>query len=310
MDQPDQEFTREILRKVRQIEIRSNRLVSEALAGSYHSAFKGQGIDFEEVREYQAGDEVRSIDWNVTAKMGTPFVKQYREERELTILLAIDVSESGTFGSTNRSKRERLAELGALLAFSANKNGDKVGLLLFSDQVEKYLPPNKGQKHVLRILREVLFHPNRSKGTDLNEGLRFINRVMRRRAVVFLLSDFIIPEYDSTEESVEDLFFKELASTRRKHDLVCARIHDPCELEIPNVGMVRLEDAETGEIITVDTSRSNFRQEYARIRKKKQEEFGKRLRRRGVDNFEFATDSDYVGTLQEFFRMREVRRNR
>lgn len=310
MDQPDQEFTREILRKVRQIEIRSNRLVSEALAGSYHSAFKGQGIDFEEVREYQAGDEVRSIDWNVTAKMGTPFVKQYREERELTILLAIDVSESGTFGSTNRSKRERLAELGALLAFSANKNGDKVGLLLFSDQVEKYLPPNKGQKHVLRILREVLFHPNRSKGTDLNEGLRFINRVMRRRAVVFLLSDFIIPEYDSTEESVEDLFFKELASTRRKHDLVCARIHDPCELEIPNVGMVCLEDAETGKIITVDTSRSNFRQEYARIRKKNQEEFGKRLRRRGVDNFEFATDSDYVATLQEFFRMREVRRNR
>jgi len=310
MDQSDQEFTREILRKVRQIEIRSNRLVSEALAGSYHSAFKGQGIDFEEVREYQAGDEVRSIDWNVTAKMGTPFVKQYREERELTILLAIDVSESGTFGSTNRSKRERLAELGALLAFSANKNGDKVGLLLFSDQVEKYLPPNKGQKHVLRILREVLFHPNRSKGTDLNEGLRFINRVMRRRAVVFLLSDFIIPEYDSTEESVEDLFFKELASTRRKHDLVCARIHDPCELEIPNVGMVRLEDAETGETITVDTSRANFRQEYARNRNNNQEEFGKRLRRRGVDNFEFATDSDYVGTLQAFFRMREVRRNR
>ena len=267
MDQPDQEFTREILRKVRQIEIRSNRLVSEALAGSYHSAFKGQGIDFEEVREYQAGDEVRSIDWNVTAKMGTPFIKQYREERELTILLAIDVSESGSFGSTQCSKRERLAELAALLAFSANKNGDKVGLLLFSDQVEKYLPPNKGQKHVLRILREVLFHSNGSKGTDLNEGLRFINQVMRRRAVVFLLSDFIIPEYESTEESVEDLF-KELASTRRKHDLVCARIHDPCELEIPNVGIVRLEDAETGEIITIDTSRSNFRQEYARTQEK------------------------------------------
>ena len=145
MNEPDQEFTREILRKVRQIEIRSNRLVSEALAGSYHSAFKGQGIDFEEVREYQAGDEVRSIDWNVTAKMGSPFVKQYREERELTILLAIDVSDSETFGSSDRSKRERLAELGALLAFSANRNGDKVGLLLFSDQTEKYLPPNKGQ---------------------------------------------------------------------------------------------------------------------------------------------------------------------
>ena len=162
MEEPDQEFTREILRKVRQIEISSNRLVSEALAGSYHSAFKGQGIDFEEVREYQPGDEVRSIDWNVTAKMGFPFVKQYREERELTILLAIDISNSGVWGSSERTKRERLAELGALLSFSANRNGDKVGLLLFSDQVEKYLPPAKGQKHVLRILREILFHQNQS----------------------------------------------------------------------------------------------------------------------------------------------------
>jgi uncharacterized protein (DUF58 family) len=310
MYEPDQEFTREILRKVRQIEIRSNRLVSEALAGSYHSAFKGQGIDFEEVREYQAGDEVRSIDWNVTAKMGTPFVKQYREERELTILLAIDISDSGTFGSSKRSKRERLAELGALLAFSANRNGDKVGLLLFSDQVEQYLPPNKGQKHVLRILREILFHPNQSKKTDLNEGLRFINRVMRRRAVVFLLSDFIISEYNSQEESVEDLFFKELASTRRRHDLVCARIHDPCELEIPNVGMVHLEDSETGEKIYLNTSSRNFREEYKKQNQEHRQEFEKRLRRRGVDHFEFSTDSDYVRSLQEFFHMREIRRNR
>ena len=311
MNEPDQEFTREILRKVRQIEIRSNRLVSEALAGSYHSAFKGQGIDFEEVREYQAGDEVRSIDWNVTAKMGTPFVKQYREERELTILLAIDVSESGTFGSTKRSKRERLAELGALLAFSANRNGDKVGLLLFSDQTEQYLPPNKGQKHVLRILREILFHPNQSKKTDLNEGLRFINRVMRRRAVVFLLSDFIIPEYDVVqEESADDLFFKELAATRRRHDLVCARIHDPCELKIPNVGIVHLEDSESGAKIHINTSSLNFREEFQKLNEEHREEFEKRLRRRGVDHFEFSTDSDYVGALQEFFRMREIRRNR
>ena len=310
MNEPDQEFTREILRKVRQIEIRSNRLVSEALAGSYHSAFKGQGIDFEEVREYQAGDEVRSIDWNVTAKMGSPFVKQYREERELTILLAIDVSGSETFGSSDRSKRERLAELGALLAFSANRNGDKVGLLLFSDQTEKYLPPNKGQKHVLRILREILFHENQSKGTDLNEGLRFINRVMRRRAVVFLLSDFIIPEYETEEESVEDLFFKELAATRRKHDLVCARIHDSHEMELPNVGVVHLEDSESGEKIYLDTSSRSFRESYATRIAEDRERFNKRLRRRGVDNFEFSTDSDYVGALREFFRMRETRRSR
>jgi uncharacterized protein (DUF58 family) len=310
MNEPDQEFTREILRKVRQIEIRSNRLVSEALAGSYHSAFKGQGIDFEEVREYQAGDEVRSIDWNVTAKMGTPFVKQYREERELTILLAIDVSDSGTFGSTKRSKRERLAELGALLAFSANRNGDKVGLLLFSDQIEQYLPPDKGQKHVLRVLREILFHPNQSKKTDLNEGLRFINRVMRRRAVVFLLSDFIIPEYNAQEESIEDLFFKELAATRRRHDLVCARIHDPCELKVPDIGIVHLEDSESGEKIYVNTSSRNFREEFQKLNEGHREEFEKRLRRRGIDHFEFSTDSDYVGALQEFFRMRETRRNR
>ena len=304
MEEPDQEFTREILRKVRQIEISSNRLVSEALAGSYHSAFKGQGIDFEEVREYQPGDEVRSIDWNVTAKMGFPFVKQYREERELTILLAIDISNSGVWGSGERTKRERLAELGALLSFSANRNGDKVGLLLFSDQVEKYLPPAKGQKHVLRILREILFYQNESKGTDLNEGLRFLNRVMRRRAVVFLLSDFIIPEYDSEEETVENIFLKELSTTRRRHDLVCCQIHDNIEKEIPNVGRVHFEDAETGETIIINSSNKDFRRQYREHTQNIQETFVRRLRRRGIDNFQFSTDSDYVKALREFFHLR------
>ena len=308
MDELDHEFTREILRKVRQIEILSNRLVSEALAGSYHSAFKGQGIDFEEVREYQPGDEVRSIDWNVTAKMGFPFVKQYREERELTILLAIDISNSGVWGSNNRSKRERLAELGALLSFSANRNGDKVGLLLFSDKIEKYLPPAKGQKHVLRILRDVLFHQNESKGTDLNEGLRFLNRVMRRRAVVFLLSDFIIPEYDSNEETVENIFLKELSTTRRRHDLVCCQIHDIIEKDFPNVGRVHLEDAENGETIVLDSSNKSFRKQYKELTRKKQENFIRNLRRRGIDNFEFSTDSDYVKTLREFFHLRGNRK--
>ena len=310
MEEPDQEFTREILRKVRQIEISSNRLVSEALAGSYHSAFKGQGIDFEEVREYQPGDEVRSIDWNVTAKMGFPFVKQYREERELTILLAIDISNSGVWGSGERTKRERLAELGALLSFSANRNGDKVGLLLFSDQVEKYLPPAKGQKHVLRILREILFHQNESKGTDLNEGLRFLNRVMRRRAVVFLLSDFIIPEYDSEEETVENIFLKELSTTRRRHDLVCCQIHDKIEKEIPNVGRVHFEDAETGETIILDSSNKDFRKQYREHSQNRQETFIRRLRRRGIDNFQFSTDSDYVKALREFFHLRGNRKGR
>ena len=310
MNEPDQEFTREILRKVRQIEIRSNRLVSEALAGSYHSAFKGQGIDFEEVREYQAGDEVRSIDWNVTAKMGAPFVKQYREERELTILLAIDVSESGSFGSAHRSKRERLAELGALLAFAANRNGDKIGLLLFSDRTEKYLPPSKGQKHVLRILREILFHQNQSKRTNLNEGIRFINRVLRRRAVVFFLSDFIIPEYDSGDESAEDLFFREIASTKRKHDLVCAQIQDPCEQAIPNAGLVLLEDSESGESLLVDTSNPHFREEFARVSADSLQRFNQRLRRRGIDTFSFSTQAEYVKSLKEFFRGRISRRHK
>ena len=310
MEEPDQEFTREILRKVRQIEISSNRLVSEALAGSYHSAFKGQGIDFEEVREYQPGDEVRSIDWNVTAKMGFPFVKQYREERELTILLAIDISNSGVWGSGERTKRERLAELGALLSFSANRNGDKVGLLLFSDQVEKYLPPAKGQKHVLRILREILFHKNRSKRTDLNEGLRFLNRVMRRRAVVFLLSDFIIPEYDSEEETIENIFLKELSTTRRRHDLVCCQIHDKIEKEIPNVGRVHFEDAETGETIILDSSNKDFRKQYREHTQNRQETFIRKLRRRGIDNFQFSTESDYVKALREFFHLRGNRKGR
>ena len=310
MEEPDQEFTREILRKVRQIEISSNRLVSEALAGSYHSAFKGQGIDFEEVREYQPGDEVRSIDWNVTAKMGFPFVKQYREERELTILLAIDISNSGVWGSGERTKRERLAELGALLSFSANRNGDKVGLLLFSDQVEKYLPPAKGQKHVLRILREILFFQNERKGTDLNEGLRFLNRVMRRRAVVFLLSDFIIPEYDSEEETVENIFLKELSTTRRRHDLVCCQIHDKIEKEIPNVGRVHFEDAETGETIILDSSNKDFRRQYRVHTHNKQETFIRIIRRRGIDNFQFSTDSDYVKALREFFHLRGNRKGR
>ncbi len=310
MDEPDQEFTREILRKVRQIEIRSNRLVSEALAGSYHSAFKGQGIDFEEVREYQPGDEVRSIDWNVTAKMGFPFVKQYREERELTILLAIDVSGSTQWGSNQRTKRERLAELGSLLAFSANRNGDKVGLLLFSDQIEKYLPPAKGQKHVLRILREILFHQNLGIGTEFNEGLRFLNQVTRRRAVVFLMSDFIIPEYESDEESIENLFLKELSTTRKKHDLVCCQIHDSLEKELPSVGRVLFKDSESGEILTVNTSKEKFRATYQKKNQLSQESFSRQLRRRGIENFEFSTSTDYVKALQEFFHTRGNRRGR
>lgn len=310
MDQANPEFAKEILRKVRQIEIRSNRLVSEALAGSYHSAFKGQGIDFEEVREYQPGDEVRSIDWNVTAKMNAPFVKQYREERELTIVLSVDLSGSGAFGSDEQSKRERLAELAALLAFSADRNNDKVGLILFTEEVEKYLPPAKGQKHVLRILREILFHETKETGTDLRGSLRFLNRVMRRRAVVFLLSDFLIPNNDDEDddESAEDIFLKELYTTRRRHDLICARVSDPRESELPDVGRIVLEDGETGELLEINTSDAAFRRRYAKGNQIRVEEFEQRLRRRGIDHFGFSTDVDYVQRLREFFKVRENRR--
>ena len=309
MKEPDQEFTREILRKVRQIEIKSNRFVSEVLSGSYQSAFKGQGMDFEEVREYQPGDEVRSIDWNVTAKMGLPFVKQYREERELTILLAVDISESTIFGSENRSKRERMAELSALLAFSAARNGDKVGLLLFAEEIEQYLPPAKGQKHVLRILREILFFENKTKGTNLNQGLRFINQVVRRRAVVFFLSDFTMPPAQKVEdENMEDLFYKEISSTKRRHDLICAQIQDPHEISLPEVGLTTIEDAESGEVITVDLSNKNFQKEYAAEINRRQSDFNGKLKRRGIETFKFSTTVEFDKALKEFFHLRKSRR--
>jgi uncharacterized protein (DUF58 family) len=310
MNEHDPEFTREILRKVRQIEIRSNRLVSEVFSGSYHSAFKGQGIDFEEVREYQPGDEVRTIDWNVTAKSGVPYVKQYREERELTILLAVDISKSTGYGSKNKSKREKLAELAALLAFSANRNGDKVGLLLFSDQTELYLPPTNGHKHVLRILREVLFKPAVGKSTNLCEALEMINQMTRRRAVIFFLSDFLITHKSSAEEhsAINPLFHK-LSQTRLRHDLICGKIFDPKERELPNVGLVTMEDSETGDLLTIDTSDNQTRLEYKNSYERRERHFSKELKKRGIDEFLFSTDGDFSKELYSFFKAREKRRN-
>ena len=231
---------------------------------------------------------------------GLPFVKQYREERELTILLAVDISESTIFGSENRSKRERMAELSALLAFSAARNGDKVGLLLFAEEVEQYLPPAKGQKHVLRILREILFFENKTKGTNLNQGLRFINQVMRRRAVVFFLSDFTIPPAQKVEdENNEDLFYKEISSTKRKHDLICAQIQDPHEISLPEVGLTTIEDAESGEVITVDLSDKNFQKEYAAEINRRQSNFNGKLKRRGIETFKFSTTVEFDKALKE-----------
>lgn len=309
MSEQDLEFTREILRKVRQIEIRSNRLVAELFAGSYHSAFKGQGIDFEEVREYQPGDEVRTIDWNVTAKEGTPFVKQYKEERELTILLAVDISKSTRYGSDTQSKREKLAELAALIAFSACRNGDKVGLLLFTDETELYLPPTKGHKHVLRILREILFRPTLGKSTDLNNAVRVLNQVTRRRAVVFLLSDFILNQAFDDEEGLGfEALLHQLSYTRLKHDLICVRVFDERETELPNIGLINLKDSESGQMITLDTANPNTRKQYSETYLKKSKLLSQKLKRRGIDEFVISTEGDFAKDLFSFFKRRGKRR--
>ncbi len=309
MNEQDPEFTRDILRKVRQIEIRSNQMVSEVFAGSYHSAFKGQGIDFEEVREYQPGDEVRTIDWNVTAKTGVPYVKQYREERELTIVLAVDISPSTAYGSSANSKREKLAELAALLAFSANRNGDKIGLLLFSDHTELYLPPTKGQKHVLRILREILFRPTTGQLTNHNLAVQTINQLTRRRAIVFLLSDFIINHRFTNEEgSGLAVLLHQLSSTKLRHDLISGKVFDPQERELPNVGLIDMQDSETGLVATIDSSDPATRLKYKNTYAVAESEFCKELQKRGIDGFDFSTEEDFSQKLYSFFRMRVKRR--
>ena len=253
---------REILKKVRQIEIRTNRLVNDSLAGEYHSVFRGRGMDFDEVREYVPGDEVRTIDWNVTARAGRPFVKKFTEERELTILLLVDVSASGNFGSAHQSKRELAAELASVLAFSAIRNSDKVGLILFTDQVEQYIPPKKGRRHVLRVVREILYFQPQRRGTNVAHALDFANSVTPRRAVAFLISDF---QSSGNQDAALGVLRRAMRQTHRRHDLVAVRIQDPHEAALPAVGMLAMEDAETGELIELDTLnpqvRSRFQQD-------------------------------------------------
>ena len=295
------EQTREILRKVRQIEIRTNRLVTDTLAGQYHSVFKGRGMNFDSVREYCPGDEVRTIDWNVTARAGRPFVKKFVEERELTLTLMVDVSASGDFGSGAQSKRELAAEIAGVLAFSAVRNSDKVGLILFSDQIELYLPPRKGRRHVLRLVREVLcFEPQRH-GTNLVHALDFVNDVIRRRAIVFLLSDF--QTGDQTSESVADLR-RALRQTNRRHDLVAMPIEDAREQALPDVGILALEDAETGELIELNTSLLAVRQRFAEIANDRARQLQRTLNAEAVDALRLSTDRPYVALLMAFFKNR------
>lgn len=297
------EQTREILKKVRKIEIRTNRLVTDSLAGQYHSVFKGRGMNFDSVREYVPGDEVRSIDWNVTARAGKPFVKKFIEERELTLLLMVDVSASGDFGSGRQSKRELAAELASVLAFSAVKNSDKVGLLLFSDKVELYVPPRKGRRHVLRIVREVLGFEPTQHGTNLVQALDFVNHVISRRAIVFLISDFQTGGMSSEE------LRRTLRQTNRRHDLVAMPIEDARERFLPDLGIVAIEDAETGELVELDTRNPAVRQRFHEIA----EERATRLRRvfnaEAVDSLSLETDKPYVAGLMSFFKNRAHRRS-
>lgn len=287
---------KEILKKVREIEIYTRRLVNDTLAGEYHSVFKGRGMEFSEVREYQQGDDIRTIDWNVTARMGHPYVKLHVEERELTVIFLIDASASGSFGTVNQMKEELAVELCAVLAFSAIKNNDKIGLIIFTDDVEKYIPPKKGKNHVLRVIRELLYFKPERTGTNIQAALEYLNKVTKRKAVVFLVSDFIAGHYEQA-----------LRVTSRKHDVIPITISDPRELELPEIGLLELEDAETGERIMLDTFDPEVRIAYSELAQQDQETRERLFRSMKMDVINILTDQLYMQTLISFFRKRASR---
>jgi uncharacterized protein (DUF58 family) len=290
------QIPRELLKKVKRIEISTRNVVNEVFSGEYHSVFKGRGMEFSEVREYQPGDDVRTIDWNVSARMGHPFVKVFEEERELTVMLLVDVSSSGNFGTTEQLKREIAAELSAVLAFSAIKNNDKVGLIIFSDKIEKFIPPRKGKKHVLRVIREILFYKPQEATTDLNTALEYLSRVIKRRSTVFLISDFLSENYE-----------KSLQVANKKHDIIAISITDPREVSLPDVGFIDLEDAETGESILVDTGSANTRNEFYNRSMGISEERSGFFKSIGVDHINILTNYSYVEPITRFFKMRAKR---
>ncbi len=296
---------RELAHKIRYIQIVTSRVVNNVLAGEYSSVFKGRGMEFDEVREYQPGDEIRTIDWNVTARTGRPFVKRYTEERELSVLFVVDISASGGIGSTGRTKSEVAAEICSLLAFSAIKNNDKVGLLLFSEGIELFIPPKKGTSHVLRIIREVLYYKPRGRGTDIAQALEYTGRVMRRQGVIFLISDFLAPD-----------FSRPLGLLARRHDMIAVSVNDQRELELPPLGLITLTDAETGARMLVDTSDSQFRKQYARQTAARRQALDRLFSSRAVDHIPLVLRPagqvkggvQYVDELVRFFKSRESRR--
>jgi uncharacterized protein (DUF58 family) len=288
--------TAEILKKIRTLEIKTRGLVETAFAGDYHSVFNGRGMNFEDVREYQPGDEIRTIDWNVTARTGSAYVKKFTEERELTVMLIVDVSASGNFGSTAQSKRELAAEVACLLAFSAIRNNDKVGLLLFTDRVELFIPPKKGRSHTLRLIREILFFEPQGRGTQPAIALDYLNNIVIRRAVVFFISDFQAADFSQS-----------LAVTGRRHDFIAIHIQDEREKVFPNIGIITLEDAESAEQVEVNTSSRTMRTEFAASVERRELELARTLRRSNIDAIALRTGEDYLPALRSFFKQRERR---
>ena len=320
---------KELMAKVGKIRILTNRLIDDQLAGDYHSTFKGQGVEFDEVRPYIAGDDVRTIDWNVTARTGVPYIKRYSEERELTILFLVDVSGSQSYGSRSRSKMELAAEVTALLALTAIRNQDKIGLVLFSDKIVKYIPPRKGRDSVMRLVREVLAAEDEAKGgTDVEGVLKFLNGVQKRRAVVFLVSDFLASIAPSTKhpapgtsvaspragtsaegaQAPSTSFERLLRATARHHDMICVPVSDPAEGELPDVGLVELEDSETGELMLVDTSSAKVRKAFAAKAASDREELTKFFRKTGIDTLDIATDKPYIDGVRALFKRRARKR--
>ena len=286
----------DILKKVQRIQIVANRAVDDIFAGQYKSVFRGRGMEFDEVREYQPGDDVRTIDWNVTARTGTPFIKRFCEERELTVMFMVDVSASGAFGSGQRSKLDLVVEVAALLMFSALKNNDKVGLVTFCDDVVEYLPPRKGKANVLHLVRQLVAAEPIARETNLDAALEFVGRVQKRRAVVFLISDFLAPDARHA-----------MAVCGRRHDLIAVNITDPREETLPDVGFINLIDAETGRLVELDTRHPQVRALFARQAVDRAEALSRQLKRSGVDELPIRTNEDYVGDLRRFFNMREKR---
>ncbi len=289
---------KDVLQKVRRIQITTSRLVTDLFAGQYHSVFKGRGMEFDEVREYLPGDEIRFIDWNVTARMGSPYVKKFVEERELTVMLLLDMSASCRFGTVKHLKSQLAAEICSLLAFSAINNNDKVGFMAFTDRIEKFVPPRKGLRHVLRVVREALYHKAEGSGTDITSAVEYLSRVTKRRSVTFIISDFYAPG-----------FKKALSIANKRHDIVAITITDPKEIELPNAGIIEFDDAESGETFLVDTSDRALREEYKKNSLKRLEERKKIFNSINVDSIDIRTDTPYIESLLRFFSMRERRRH-